>query len=76
MAYWLLDAIASYFGSQEMIRASLRDTECREVAEEASNDPSPTLDYIAATWPRLQPHVREAIITLIDAASHVSVDGS
>ena len=24
-AYWLVDAIASYFGSQEMIRASLRD---------------------------------------------------
>ena len=24
-AYWLIDAIASYFGSQDMIRASLRD---------------------------------------------------
>lgn len=24
-AYWLVDAIASYFGSNKMIRASLRD---------------------------------------------------
>jgi hypothetical protein len=30
-AYWLLDAIASYFGSQEMIRASLRDTRLNDM---------------------------------------------
>ena len=30
-AYWLLDAIASYFGSQEMIRASLRDTRLLDI---------------------------------------------
>ena len=30
-AYWLVDAIASYFGSQEMITASLRDTRLRDM---------------------------------------------
>jgi hypothetical protein len=28
---------------------------------------SPSIQYIADAWPRLQPHVREAIFTLIDA---------
>jgi hypothetical protein len=28
---------------------------------------SPSIRYIADAWPRLQPHVREAIFTLIDA---------
>jgi hypothetical protein len=30
-AYWLVDAIASYFGSNEMIRASLRDLRLRDM---------------------------------------------
>lgn len=40
--------------------------DCREVAVYPSNDSLSALDYIAWAWPRLQPHVREAIITLID----------
>jgi hypothetical protein len=28
---------------------------------------SPSIQYIADAWPRLQPHIREAIFTLIDA---------
>jgi hypothetical protein len=42
---------------------------CREVSANPQSDYSSALDYIAAAWPRLQPHVREAIMTLIDAGS-------
>jgi len=27
------------------------------------------LDHVARAWPRLAPHVREAILTLVDAAT-------
>ncbi len=30
-----------------------------------------TAEFIRAAWPHLQPHVREAIITLIDCASTI-----
>ena len=32
-------------------------------------DYSPSLNYIAERWPLLQPHIRDAIMTLIDCAS-------
>ena len=32
------------------------------------NDQSGDLTYIEYHWPHLQPHIREAILTLIDAA--------
>ncbi|QEG37692.1 hypothetical protein Pr1d_50380 [Bythopirellula goksoeyrii] len=43
-------------------------TKRHPVALTESEDSSPTLDYIAERWPLLQPHIREAIITLIDCA--------
>ncbi len=30
-----------------------------------------SFDYVAAQWPELPPHVREAIVTLVDAAKTV-----
>lgn len=50
--------------------------DCREVAVYASSDSSTAVDYIASAWPHLQPHVREAIMTLIDATAHMSVNDS
>jgi hypothetical protein len=43
-------------------------SESHEVTAEAGNVPPLTVDYIATAWPQLQPHVREAIVTLIDGA--------
>src|SRR5690606_30500848 len=42
--------------------------DCRGVTGYAPNDSSSALDYIAAAWPRLPPHVREAMLTLGGAA--------
>lgn len=50
--------------------------DCREVAVYASSDSLTAVDYIASAWPHLQPHVREAIMTLIDATAHLSVNDS
>lgn len=46
--------------------------DCRDVTEFASEVTSPALDYIAAAWPHLQPHVREAIITLIECSTRAN----
>lgn len=35
---------------------------------------SATIDYIARAWPRLAPHVREAVMTLVTSASSVESD--
>ena len=42
-------------------------TECQCPAA-SDTEFTPSIQYIADAWPHLQPHVREAIFTLIDAA--------
>lgn len=66
--------LAFSFDTESILGPRSGVTECHNVAEEGVNDPSPALDYIAAAWPHLQPHVRDAILTLIDCASR-SADG-
>ncbi|WP_146448470.1 hypothetical protein [Bythopirellula polymerisocia] len=38
------------------------------VALSQTEDRPPAIDFIAERWPLLQPHIREAIIALIDCA--------
>ena len=45
------------------------DSHRHQVALSGNSDDSPLLDYMAERWPHLQPHVREAIITLIDCSA-------
>lgn len=54
------------------------DSSCRSLT--ADDQPPPTLNasvqYLAEAWPRLQPHIREAILTLVDASlSNVDDEG-
>lgn len=40
----------------------------------SANKNDAALDYIAARWPHLPPHVRDAILTLVDAARVADAD--
>ncbi len=35
----------------------------------SENRKSPSVDYVACHWQTLPPHIREAIVTLVDAGS-------
>lgn len=45
-----------------------RDNLVRNEAQTASDDPeyAPIVRYIANAWPNLRPHIKEAILTLVD----------
>jgi len=41
----------------------------QQMAEKVENGFATSLQFIADRWPFLQPHIREAVITIIDCAS-------
>lgn len=54
--------------SEKLLGASwehVTDADCRDAAVSVFSF-GPTLAYIAERWPHLQPHIREAILTLVD----------
>ena len=57
--------------SQNSLAAVWQRTECpncQSLTPVGSDQNSPSLRYIARHWSNLQPHIHEAIFTLIDAA--------